>query len=89
MKTCRLILYLILFVILNFGLLTQNQPMEAATASGKNDKKVVFQWAFCALRKANAGKGVEVINRDTALKSGDQISFFIKLESRSFFYLIY
>jgi hypothetical protein len=63
--------------------------MGAEPTNEKAVKNIEFQWAFCALRKTDVGKGLEVITRDTALKSGDQIKFFLKLESRCFFYLIY
>ena len=48
-----------------------------------------FQWAFCALPKADTGAKPTFITRDTALKSGDQIKFFVKLEPSVYLYFIY
>jgi len=89
MKTCRRVFLLSFFVILIFGLLDPNKSTSAEPAGGKNGNKIVFQWAFCALQKADADQKPGVISRDTALKSGDQIKFFIKPESPCYLYLIY
>ena len=89
MKTCRRVCSFFLFVFLCFGLFDQNESISAELADGKDGKNIVFQWAFCTLRKTNTGSQFSVITRDTALKSGDQIKFFVRLESPSFLYLIY
>jgi hypothetical protein len=47
-----------------------------------------FQWAFGALKKANGSK-FEAVTRDTVLKTGDQIKFFLKVNQNCFVYLIY
>jgi hypothetical protein len=85
MKTYPRIFLLSVFIILCFGLFDQNQSMGAEP----DGEKIVFQWAFCALRKADTGRQLSVIARDTDLKSGDQIKFFVKSEGPSFVYLIY
>jgi hypothetical protein len=85
MKTNSRAFLLSVFIILWFGLFDQNQSMGAEP----DGEKIVFQWAFCALRKADAGPHLSVITRDTDLKSGDQIKFFVKLEPPSYLYLIY
>ena len=85
MKTYPRIFLLSVFIILCLGLFDQNQSMGAEP----DGEKIVFQWAFCALRKADTGRQLSVIARDTDLKSGDQIKFFVKLEGQSFVYLIY
>ncbi|MGB5747764.1 MAG: DUF4384 domain-containing protein [Desulfobacterales bacterium] len=89
MKTCRRVFLLSFLAILCFGLLGQNESISAEPADGKDGKKIVFQWAFCALRKADSGPQISVITRDTALKSGDQVKFFVRLENPGFLYLIY
>ena len=82
--------FLLSFLIMWCGmLLDQHQIQKAEAAGEKNSKKIVFQWAFCALPKADAGAQPTVITRDTALKSGDQIKFFVKLEPSVYLYLIY
>ena len=47
-----------------------------------------FQWAFGALKKANGSK-FEAVTRDTVLKTGDQIKFFLNVNQNCFVYLIY
>jgi len=89
MLFCRRFFYLSIFVILCLGLFGQNKSICAEPAGGKNGNKIVFQWAFCALRKADADQKPSVIRRNTALKSGDQIKFFIKPQSPCYLYLIY
>ena len=89
MKFCRRFFLLFFIVFLCFGLFDQNKSNCAEPTGGKNGKKIVFQWAFCALRKAHADQKPGVITRDTALKSGDQIKFFVKPESPCYLYLIY
>ena len=89
MKTYPRIFFLSLIAILCWGLFDQNQSSSAEPAGGTDGKKIVFQWAFCALRKADTDQRVRVITRDTDLKSGDQIKFFVKLQSPSYLYLIY
>jgi len=86
MKSCRRAFLPFFIVFLCFGLFDQNNINGAEPADGE---KIVFQWAFCVLEKADAEHKPRVISRDTALKSGDQIKFFIKPQSPSYLYLIY
>jgi hypothetical protein len=69
--------------------LDPNKSSGAEPSGGENGEKIVFQWAFCVLQKADADQKPRVITRDTDLKSGDRIKFFIKPESPCYLYLIY
>ena len=69
-----------LFCIYNTGLAEEAQPQP--------DANLQFQWAFGALKKANGSK-FEAIARDTILKTGDQIKFFLNVDKNCFVYLIY
>ena len=89
MKSCRRAFLPFFIVFLCFGLFDQNNINGAEPADGENGEKIVFQWAFCVLEKADAEHKPRVISRDTALKSGDQIKFFVKPQSPSYLYLIY
>jgi len=89
MKTCRLVILLYFFVILICGMFDLNKSTAAEPADGENGERIVFQWAFCALQKADADQKPRVITRDTDLKSGDRIKFFVKPESPCYLYLIY
>ena len=57
-------------------------------AAAQSDANVNFQWAFGALKKTNGAK-FETITKDTDLKTGDQIKFFLKVDKNCFVYLIY
>lgn len=82
--------FLLSFLITWCGmLLGQPQILKAESAGGEDSQKIVFQWAFCALSKAETEQQPTVITRDSALKSGDQIKFFVKLEPSVYLYLIY
>ncbi len=82
--------FLLSFLIIWCGmLLDQHQILNAEPAGGNDGEKIVFQWAFCALSKADTGQQPSIITRDTALKSGDQIKFFVKLAPSVYLYLIY
>jgi hypothetical protein len=82
--------FLLFFLTIWCGmLLDQHLILKAESEGGKDDKKIVFQWAFCALGKADTGPQLSVITRDTTLKSGDKIKFFVKLEPSVYLYLIY
>jgi hypothetical protein len=63
-------------------------PGLAEEAQPQPDANVKFQWAFGALKKANGSK-FEAVTRDTDLKTGDQIKFFLKVNKNCFIYLIY
>lgn len=75
--------------ILLSGLLFQ-QPavMRAQETAVRQDANLQFQWAFGALKKGNGSK-LEAITRDTALKTGDQIKFFLNVNPNTYVYLIY
>jgi hypothetical protein len=89
MKTCPRVFLLFLLIIQCFALLDQNQTIRAEPAGFKDENKIVFQWAFCSLRETDTGTQLKIITRDTALKSGAQIKFFVQMESPGFLYLIY
>jgi len=54
-----------------------------------NPENIKFHWAFLAAKQASQNVHIEPITRDTILKSGDQIKFFIKLQNSCYVYLIY
>jgi hypothetical protein len=61
-------------------------PAEDSDAQEKGS--VHFQWAFGAIKKVD-GSEVEAVTRDTVLKTGDQIKFFLNLKNTCYVYLIY
>jgi hypothetical protein len=82
--------FLLSFLFIWCGLLLdQHQILSAESGGDQDDEKIVFQWAFCALRRTDTKPQPRVIARDTALKSGDHIKFFVKVEPSVYLYLIY
>ena len=72
----------LVFLSLCFWAISFPGPAAAQEAN------VQFQWAFGALKKAN-GSRFEAVKRDTVLKTGDQIKFFLNVNRNCFVYLIY
>jgi hypothetical protein len=62
--------------------------MRAQETADRQDTNLQFQWAFGALKKANGAK-FEAVTRDTDLKTGDQIKFFLNVSQNNYAYLIY
>lgn len=89
MKSGRQTIILLLLSILCSVLLDQNGSVRAEAAGEKKGKKIVFQWAFCTLRKADGAQKPKVAARKTVLKSGDKIKFFLKRKSPCHLYLIH
>jgi hypothetical protein len=74
------VVFFALSLIYTSGFAEESQPQPEANLQ--------FQWAFGALKKANGSK-FEAIARDTVLKTGDQIKFFLNVDKNCFVYLIY
>jgi hypothetical protein len=88
MKIFRLAAVIVAFVALVFGL-TFGSGLAAAQQKSEQEESIQFLWAFGAIKKGEGEQKLIPIARDTALKSGDQIKFFVKLEKGCFVYLIY
>ena len=89
MKSGRQTIIILLLFILCSVLLVQNGSVRAEAAGLKKGKKIVFQWAFCTLRKADGDQNPKIAARKTVLKSGDKIKFFVKRKSPCHLYLIH
>lgn len=89
METCRRILFFSFLLYLYFGLSGQESAIGGEPEDKNKGKKIVFKWAFCVLKKADTEQKPIVISRDTTLKSGDQIKFFLQPEGPCYPYLIY
>ena len=88
MQKTFLTVCLTLFVACGMAISGGGMPAHAEEAKADQNTQVQFQWAFGALKKANGSK-FEVITKDTHLKTGDQIKFFLKVSENCFVYLIY
>lgn len=88
MKTLRLVIVVLAFIALVFEFPVGPRPVTAEQQI-EQEANVRFLWAFGAIKKGEGELKLIPIARDTALKSGDQIKFFVKLERGCFVYLIY
>ena len=87
MKLCQM-LGVALTSFLCFLLFEFHAGVHAQENAARQDTNLQFQWAFGALKKANGSK-FEAVTRDTVLKTGDQIKFFLNVNANSFIYLVY
>jgi hypothetical protein len=78
----------VVLAALCFALFCSHNPVLAEEAQPQPDANLQFQWAFGALKKADGAK-FEAIDRDTELKTGDQIKFFLNVDKNCYVYLIY
>jgi len=88
MKTLRLVGIALTFLFSMFLLFESHAVVNAQETAAQQNANVQFQWAFGALKKANGSK-FEAVMKDTDLKTGDQIKFFLKVNKNCFVYLIY
>jgi hypothetical protein len=88
MQRLRVVVVVSVFIALGFGL-TFSFGLAAAQQKTEQEENIQFSWAFGAIKKGEGEAKLIPIARDTALKSGDQIKFFVKLEKKCFVYLIY
>ena len=88
MKPLGLTTAILAFIALGFGITLDPGP-AAAQQKIEEGENIQFLWAFGAIKKGEGESKIIPIARDTALKSGDQIKFFVKLKKKCFVYLIY
>ena len=88
MKTLRLVGIALTFLFCLSLLFESHAVVNAQETAAQQNANVQFQWAFGALKKANGSK-FEAVMKDTDLKTGDQIKFFLKVNKNCFVYLIY
>lgn len=82
------------FTVLSLLVLGISQACFFGSVLAEREKEqkhgnIKFLWAFGAIIKTADSVVFQSIDRDTALKTGDKIKFFIKLEKPCFVYLIY
>ena len=87
MKTFRVIL-ISLTTLICLLLFESSAVTHAQEAVAQQNANLQFQWAFGALKKGNSSQ-FEAVTRDTVLKTGDQIKFFLNVNQNNFVYLIY
>ena len=89
MERYRFLRCVFLLSIFGIGILVSSTLVYAQQDKVPNEGRFIFQWAFGAIKNTGLGSEFEVISRDTMLRSGDQIKFFLRLEKKCFVYLIY
>jgi len=89
MKRFHLVSVTIIVTIVFFGIFRSQTEIFAQQTKDQAENNVTFQWAFGAIRNTDIGPKFEAITRDTVIKSGDQIKFFLRVENKCYVYLIY
>ena len=89
MKRFYIVFTKLIVTIVSIVTLNSQTVFFAGHARGQAENNVTFQWAFGAIRNTELGPQFEAITRDTVMKSGDQIKFFLRIEYKCFVYLIY
>ena len=88
MKRSAMAAFMITFVVCCVAVFGGHSGVHAEETKADQSANIQFQWAFGALKRANGSKFVAV-TKDTDLKTGDQIKFFLKVNDNCFVYLIY
>jgi hypothetical protein len=81
--------HLVVSMLLVLGFVLFLAPRTWSADESEQRKEVNFQWAFGAMKETPQGPRFEPITRDTTLKSGDRIKFFVRKKSPCFVYLIF
>ena len=89
MNRFHLVLVTLIVTIVSIGIFKSQTVIFAQQAKDQVENNVTFQWAFGAIRNTDIGPQFEAITRDTIIKSGDQIKFFLRVENKCYVYLIY
>ena len=89
MKRFYIVFIKLIVTIVSIVIFNSQTVIFAEHAKGQAENNVTFQWAFGAIRNTELGPQFEAITRDTVMKSGDQIKFFLRVENKCFVYLIY
>ena len=89
MKTFRLAALMFLSIVFGFMLFVGPGTVDAQHQDEQKKEKILFQWAFGALVKAEHGSNLVAITRDTELKTGNQFKMFLQLRTKCFLYFIY
>jgi hypothetical protein len=88
MKASRSTIMIVSSIALGFAL-AMGAGSAGAQQQAEQEENIHFLWAFGAVVKAASGSKLVPIARDTAMKSGDQIKIFVKVEKKCFIYVVY
>jgi hypothetical protein len=89
MKRFHLVFPALIATLVPIVIFSNQTIIFAQQEKGQIQNKVNFTWAFGAIKNSDAGPHFEAITRDSILKTGDQIKFFLRVENKCFIYLIY
>jgi hypothetical protein len=88
MKRLRLVTAALALVTLGLALNFVSGPARAQQQK-EQDGDILFLWAFGAIVEKEHKPKLVPVAQDMALKSGDRIKFFVKVEKKCFVYLVY
>jgi hypothetical protein len=89
MSRFHLVFATLIVTMVSIGIFRSQTVIFAQNSKVQTENNVTFLWSFGAIRNTGTGPRFESITRDTAMKSGDKIKFFLRVENNCFVYLIY
>ena len=89
MSRFHLVFATLIVTMVSIGIFMSQTVIFAQHSKVQTENNVTFLWSFGAIRNTGTGPRFESITRDTAMKSGDKIKFFLRVENNCFVYLIY
>lgn len=89
MGTFRLILLVLFLASFDLGLTGNSEAVGTPEKKTLEEKHVRFRWAFGALVMSEKTPRFISVERNTVLKSGDQLKVFLELREKCYVYLVY
>ena len=89
MGTFRLILLVLFLASFELGLTENSEAVGTPEKNDLEEKHVRFRWAFGALVMSEKTPRFISVERNTVLKSGDQLKVFLELQEKCYVYLVY
>lgn len=89
MALFRLAFIVFFIAFFGSGLTLNSEATGTLERNSQEQRPVQFRWAFCARIMSEKEPCMVSIERDTVLKSGDQLKIFLELQKKCYIYLIY
>ena len=86
MESFRLAFIVFFIAFFGSGLIYNSEAAETLVRNSQEQRRVQFRWAFCARVMSEKEPRMVPIERDTVLKSGDQLKIFFELKKKFYIY---
>lgn len=82
-------LVLVLLLLLSIVPAQNDSSAQKAAAVQQDDENISFKWGLAALAGSGKDRKYVPINRDTVLKTGDELKMVVELKKSCFVYVVY